>query len=111
MWEPSRLVVVGDRKLEDSHTRDATRTSLWGVGKARHRLVLTGGTKRGGPRQTCKNDGYTIVDSFFEPNDEHTIANIERSRTQHDGQGENGREEIKHLWLPLALYTPLQYGD
>lgn len=37
VWEPSRLVVVGDRKLEDSHTRDVTRTSHRGVGKARHR--------------------------------------------------------------------------
>lgn len=41
VWKPSRLVAVfvGDRKLEDSHTRDVTRSSHRGVGKARHRRV------------------------------------------------------------------------
>lgn len=114
VWKPRRLVVfVGDRKLEDSHARDATRTSLKGVGKARHRCEYSPsrGTRKGeGQGRAAKTMDIQSLTQFFEPNDEHTIANVRRSSTGMVARAKDGHEEIKHPWPPLAPHAPSNIG-
>lgn len=60
VWKPSRLVViVGDRKLEDGHSRDMTGASPQGVGKpgTGQRSPYMGGTEKEGLKQSCKSNG------------------------------------------------------
>lgn len=101
-WKPSRLVVlVGDRKLEVSHTRDVTRASGRGV-DARHRREqpLHEETESGGPKQSCKGQ-YTVQSLTHVVLGQTTTAPLpiqaRRSSACTIAGAKNGREKIKQL--------------